>query len=210
MEQRVYQGSISAEGLAGALLDQWDRDETVAQAFTEPGRAIVQVGQREGGWFSDEPHQAIALDIEEAGDGLHVTMGQQQWIKENGMQIFAGGLLGFFPFFFTFPLGQFLGEGTIDQTLPGQLWQSVDRFAGNVNAAPVADQVTSNAHAGPATGKTQRLATIACPQCGVANPMGAERCSACGNGLLAAPTCSQCGHANPPGARFCNRCGTGL
>jgi ribosomal protein L40E len=193
VEQRVYQGSVSADGLARALLDEWDRDDTIAQAFTERGRAVVQIGQREGGWFSDEPHQAITLDIEQASDGLHVTMGQQQWLKDNGVQIFAGGLIGFFPFFLAFPLGQFFGDGAIDQALPGRIWQSIDRYAGNVGAA---------------TGKTQRLATIACPECGVANPMGAERCSACGSHLAPTPTCQQCGHVNPAGARFCNRCGT--
>jgi ribosomal protein L40E len=196
MEQRVYQGSIAPEELAQALLDEWDRDNTIAQAFGEAGQVIVQIGQREGGWLSDEPRQAITLQIEEVAEGLQVTMGQQQWIKDGGGTIMVGGLLGFFPFFFTFPLGGLFGdEGTIDQRLPGQIWQTVERYAGNRGAA---------------TGKTQRLATISCPECGVANPVGAERCSACGTALMPSAGCPQCGHTNPPGARFCNRCGTQL
>ena len=197
MEQRVYQGTIRPEDLVDVLLAEWDRDDTTAQAFSEPGRAIVQIGQREGSWFGDEPHQAITLDIESTDDGVQVTMGQQQWIKDNGMQIFAGGLIGFFPFFFTFPLGQFFGGGEIDQSLPGRIWQTIDRYAANVGTAP-------------ATGKTQRLATIPCPECGVANPMAAERCSACGANLAPSSACANCGHVNPPGASFCNRCGSPL
>ncbi|HZG69193.1 MAG TPA: zinc ribbon domain-containing protein [Herpetosiphonaceae bacterium] len=194
MEQRVFHGRMRPEDLAQALLDEWDRDDTIAQAFSEPGRALVQIGQREGGWFGDEPHQAITLDIEALDDGLQVTMGQQQWIKD-GMQIFAGGLIGFFPFFFTFPLGGLFGGGDIDQSLPGRIWQTVERYAGNTGAA---------------TGKTQRLSTMPCPECGVANPQNAERCSACGASLMPSPACPNCAHVNPPGARFCNRCGAAL
>ena len=198
MEQRVYEGPIDPEGLAQALLDDWDRDDTIAQAFGEQGRFIVQIGQREGGWFGDEPHQAITLDIQRIDDGVQVTMGQQQWIKDTGVQIFTGGLIGFFPFFFAFPLGQFLGGGgDIDQSLPGRIWQTVDRYAGSFGT-------------GPATGKTERLATVPCPECGVANPQGAQRCSACGAHLDVSPACPQCGHVNPPGANFCNRCGSSL
>ncbi len=196
MEQRVYHGAIQPEGLAQALLDEWDRDATIAQAFGEADRVVVQIGQREGGWFGDEPHQALTLDIESIGDGVQVTMGQQQWYRDTGVQIFTGGLIGFFPFFFTFPLGQlFGGQGNIDQSLPGQVWQTIDRYAQQYGAA---------------TGKTQRLISIPCPECGVANPEGALKCSACGSDLTVVPSCPRCGHANPAGANFCNRCGEPL
>lgn len=196
MEQRIYQGTISPEDLAQALVDEWDRENTIAQAFGAGERVIVQIGQREGGWFSDEPRQAITLDIELTAEGVHVTMGQQQWYKDDGVQIFAGGLIGFLPFFFTFPLGQFFGDDSIDQRLPTQIWQSIDRYAG--------------ASGGAVTGETRRLATFPCPQCGVANPEGATGCSACGASLTGPTACSNCGHSNPPGAFFCNRCGAQL
>lgn len=194
MEQRIFHGQMRPEDLTQALLDEWDRDDTIAQGFTEQGRAVVQIGQREAGWFSDEPHQAITLDIEAIDGGLQVTMGQQQWIKD-GVQIFAGGLIGFLPFFFTFPLGGLFGGDRIDQSLPDRIWQTIDRYAGN---------------SGAATGKTQRLTTIPCPECGVANPQNAERCSACGASLMPSASCPNCGHVNPPGARFCNRCGSAI
>lgn len=197
MEQRVYEGAIRPEELAQALLDEWDRDSTIAQAFGDSEHVVVQIGQREAGWFSDEPRQALTLGIEALEHGVRVTMGQQQWYKDNGVQVFAGGLIGLFPFFFAFPLGQLWGDDAIDQRLPGQIWASIDRYAGRFGTAA-------------ATGKTQRLATISCPACGVANPQGAERCSACGANLSVQPHCGQCGHVNPPGARFCNRCGAAV
>jgi ribosomal protein L40E len=207
MEQRVYEGSLNPDALAQALIDEWDRDDTVAQGFGEADRLIVQIGQREVGWFSDEPHQAITLDIEAVPNGLQVTMGQQQWYKDNGVQIMAGGLIGFLPFFFTFPIGQMFGEG-IDQRLPSRIWQSVDTYAARMAGAGVGDG--ASASAAPVTGKTQRLTTIPCLECGVANPQGATRCSACGANLASPAACPQCGHTNPPGAFFCNRCGTQL
>jgi len=194
MEQRSYHGGIRPEGLAQALIDEWDQGETLAQAFGEEDRMIVQIGQRTGGLFNDEPRQALTLDITATEDGVDVTMGQQQWYKSGG-QLFVGGLVGFFPFFFTFPLGGLFGGDDIDQRLPGRIWQTVDRYASTYGAA---------------TGKTQRLATVACPECGVANPINAERCSACGSALQPVPTCPKCGYTNAAGARFCNQCGTQL
>ncbi len=196
MEQRVYHGSIRPEGLAQALLDEWDRDSTIAQAFGAEDHIVVQIGQREAGWFGDEPRQALTVSIEPLTDGVQVTLGQQKWYKEHDVQIFAGGLIGLLPFFFAFPLGGFLGgDGDLPQTLPARVWQSIDRYANG---------------SGAATGKTQRLPTVACPECGVANPQGAERCSACGSRLDAVPVCPQCSHRNPLGANFCNRCGLNL
>lgn len=196
MEQRVYHGSLTPEGVAQMLLETWDRDETQAQAFGEGQRLIVQIGQRSEGWFSDEPRQALTLDIESLDDGVRVTMGQQQWYKDGGVQIIAGGLIGFLPFFFTFPLGRlFGGEDGVDQRLPERIWQSIEHYAGNYGAA---------------TGATQRLETISCPECGVANPRNARQCSACGAPLSEPESCPRCAHVNPPGARFCNHCGTPL
>lgn len=192
MEQRTYHGAIQPERLAEALLNEWNCGDTIAQAFGEGGRIVVQIGQRETGWLSDEPHQAITLALDTLDNGLQVTMGQQQWYKESG-GVMVGGLIGFLPFFFTFPLGNLFGGTTpLDERLPNRIWHSIDRYVAELGAA---------------TGKTQRLPTVACPECGVANPQGAERCSACGATIPDQVLCQRCGHLNPPYANFCNRCG---
>ena len=174
MEQRTFQGQRAPEGLAQALLDAWDQGATIAQAFGEPDRVIVQIGQREAGWFGDEPRQAITLDLHAVDHGLEVVMGQQQWYRDGGT-IMVGGLLGFLPFLFTFPLGRLFGGDDMDATLPSQIWQTIERYT---------------AQFGPATGKTQRLVSISCPECGVANPQGAAYCSACGSALAAPSRCA--------------------
>jgi predicted RNA-binding Zn-ribbon protein involved in translation (DUF1610 family) len=195
MEQRSYDGRIDARELAQALLDEWDQGETIAQALEADEGYIVQIGQRDGGWFGDEPRNALTLSLEPRAGGLQVTMGQQQWYKQGG-QVVVGGLIGIIPFFFTWPpSGLFRGpDEPIDSALPAQIWASVERYTGRQGAA---------------TGPTRRLATVPCPNCGVANPQDAARCSACGAGLAPA-TCSRCGSANPPGANFCVSCGNQL
>jgi len=194
MEQRTFSGPIDPRGLAEALVEEWDQGDTVAQGLEADDSIIVQIGQREGGWFSDDPRQALTLGIERLRDGVRVTMGQQQWHKAGG-QVVVGGLIGIFPFFFTWPPPRLFGSDTpIDENLPAQIWRSVERYAGQ---------------SGAATGPTRRLATVSCPSCGVSNPQGAAFCSACGAGLHPAD-CPSCGFANPPGANFCINCGTEL
>jgi len=53
-------------------------------------------------------------------------------------------------------------------------------------------------------------ATISCPKCGTANPVGAKFCNTCGTKLGGGVTCPKCGAENTPGAKFCNNCGQGL
>jgi predicted RNA-binding Zn-ribbon protein involved in translation (DUF1610 family) len=221
MEQRTYQGTIDLDGLAQYLLDTWDQGDTVAQALEGDEGLIVQVGQRSGGFFSDEPQTALTLALEPVSDGLRVTLGEQQWYRDGGGQIMVGGLIGFFPFFFTWPLGGGRDE-PVDPVLTSQVWESVDRYVQPAGAATGATkQLPQQPGAatgattrlpqqpGATTGATTRLADIACPSCGTANVREAERCRECGT-YLQARACPQCGVANPATANFCMRCGSTL
>ena len=57
----------------------------------------MQIGQPSGGFFNNEPQNALTLALEPVGEGLRVTLGEQQWYREQGGQIMVGGLLGFSP-----------------------------------------------------------------------------------------------------------------
>ena len=195
MEQRIYHGPIDPVALARHLLDTWDRGETVAQAIETDDGVLVQIGQRSGGLFSDEPRQALAVGIEPLPDGVQVTLGQQRWHKGGGRGV-IGGLIGIFPFFFTWPPPDIFGGGgePIDQGLRARVWQSIEAFTGRRGAV---------------TGPTRRLDSVGCPACGVANPAGAAYCSACG-ASLGPVACPRCGASLPPSARFCIQCGARL
>jgi ribosomal protein L40E len=221
MEQRVYQGNIDPNALAQYLLDTWEQGNTVAQALEGDEGIIVQVGQRSEGFFSDEPERALTLALEPLSDGLRVTLGEQQWYRDGGGQIMVGGLIGFFPFFFTWPLGGGQDE-PVDPQLTSQVWESVERYVQQAGAATgTARQLPHQQGAatgattrlpqqpGPATGATIRLPGIHCPSCGTENAPEAERCRECGT-YLQARACPQCGVSNPATANFCMRCGSTL
>ncbi len=58
---------------------------------------------------------------------------------------------------------------------------------------------------------TAEAATVACPNCGTANPAGAKFCNNCGTKLTPDTIeCPNCGHENPAGSKFCSDCGTKL
>lgn len=172
MEQRVYPGAIDPNELAQHLLDTWDQGDTIAQALEGDEGMIVQVGQRSAGLFSDEPQSALTLALEPVSEGLRVTLGEQQWYRDGGGKIMVGGLIGFFPFFFTWPLGGGHDE-PVDPQLTGQVWVSVERYAQRYGAAPsqppqqpaAATGATTRLpqQPGAATGATTRLPGVHCP-----------------------------------------------
>lgn len=207
MEQRIYRGSIDPNGLAQHLLDTWDQSDTVAQALEGDEGMIVQVGQRTSGFFSDEPHNALTLALEPVSEGLRVTLGEQQWYRDGGGQLMVGGLIGFFPFFFTWPLGGGSDE-PVNPQLTSQVWESVERYTQQYGAAMGATTRLPQP-SGAATGATTRLPGIHCPSCGTENQAAAERCRECGT-FLQARDCPQCGVSNPATANFCMRCGSNL
>lgn len=220
MEQRVYQGNSNPNALAQHLLDIWDQGDTVAQTLEGDEGIIVQVGQRSGGLFSDEPQSALTLALEPISDGLRVTLGEQQWYRDGGGQIMVGGLIGFFPFFFTWPLGGGRDE-PLDPQLANQVWESVEHYVQQYSAAigptrlpqqldaPMGTTTRLPQQPVAATGATTRLAGIHCPSCGTENVSEAERCHECGT-YLQARACPQCGVSNPATANFCMRCGSSL
>jgi ribosomal protein L40E len=207
MEQRIYHEAIDPLALTQHLLDSWEGNDTAAQALEADEGIIVQIGQRSGGFFNDTPRSAVTLAIEEVDEGLRVTLGEQQWYNDGGGRIMVGGLIGFFPFFFTWPLGGGRDE-PVDPGLTAQVWQSVETYAVQQRTmTDVAPAVPLQESA--AVGQTTRLPSVGCPSCGTANPPAAERCRECGT-FLGVQSCAQCGVSNPATANFCMRCGSSL
>jgi predicted RNA-binding Zn-ribbon protein involved in translation (DUF1610 family) len=207
MEQRIYHGLVDQEALAQHLVDTWDQGDTAAQVLEGEEGLIVQIGQRSHGFFSDAPEGAVTLAIEPVAEGVRVTLGEQQWYRDGGGRVVVGGLIGFFPFFFTWPLGSGRDE-PVDPQLAAEVWQTVEQFVARQNQAQEVSHPAAR-QGGAATGETIRLPGVACPSCGSANIPGAERCHACGT-FLQARDCPQCGVSNPATANFCMRCGTSL
>jgi len=86
-------------------------------------------------------------------------------------------------------------------------------IGGNIQAPQVQQAATEaaaaeqQAAAPVATTTGAAPATVACPNCGTANPQGAKFCQQCGTSLEA-KHCTNCGAELAPGTKFCPECGT--
>jgi hypothetical protein len=101
------------------------------------------------------PKSAVTVALEPVSDGLRVTLGEQQWYRDGGGQIMVGGLIGFFPFFFTWPLGGGRDE-PVDPALTSQVWESLERYV-HPDGAVTGATTSMSQQPEAATGATTRL-----------------------------------------------------
>ena len=195
MEQRTYRGEIDPEGLAEALVARFDHGDLMAQTVRgDEGHLIVQVATREWGWGA--ARSALTIGIAPVEGGVRVTVGQQR-LLDAAASLAATGLGALVN-----PLSLL---GRIDDiardvgkiTLPDQVWDAVEHYVDSVGAK---------------LGMSEKQLVVACPYCGVGNPVGAGACSACGGSLVEVQpvACPKCGFVVSRDARFCSRCGKKL
>lgn len=195
MEQRTYRGQIEPDGLADALVARFNHGDLVAQAVRgQEGHLMVQVATRDWGWGA--ARSALSVGIAPVEGGVRVTLGQQRWVDAVASLAITG-------------LGALVNPlsllGRIDDiardvgklTLPDQVWEAVEHYVDSVGAK---------------LGMSEKQLVVACPYCGVGNPLGVGTCSACGGSLAEVQpvACPRCGFISPQEARFCSRCGTKL
>ena len=195
MEQRTYRGDIDPGGLADALLARFNHGDLMAQkVIGEEGHIIVQIAAREWGWGA--ARSALTVGIAPVEAGVRVTLGQQRWLDAAASLAITG-------------LGALLNPlsllGRIDDiardvgklTLPDQVWDAVEHYCESVGAK---------------LGLAEKQLVVTCMYCGVGNPVGAGKCSACGGSLAEVQpvACPKCGFVMSKDARFCSRCGTKL
>jgi DNA-directed RNA polymerase subunit RPC12/RpoP len=195
MEQRTYRGDIDPEGLADALMTRFNHGDLMAQEVRgQEGHVMVQIATRDWGWGA--ARSALSIGIAPVGGGVRVTMGEQRWLDAAASLAITG-------------LGALVNPlsllGRIDDiardlgklTLPDQVWAAVEHYVDSVGAK---------------LGMSEKQVVVACPYCGVGNPVGVGVCSACGGSLADAQpvACPSCGFISPKDANFCSRCGTKL
>jgi predicted RNA-binding Zn-ribbon protein involved in translation (DUF1610 family) len=195
MEQKTYRGDIEPAGLADALLARFNHGDLMAQKVVgQEGHLMVQIATREWGWGA--ARSALSVGIAPVEGGVRVTLGQQRWMDAAASLAVTG-------------LGALINPlsllGRIDDiardvgklTLPDQVWEAVEHYCDSVGAQ---------------LGLAEKQLVVTCPYCGVGNPVGVGKCSACGGSLAEAQpvACPKCGFVMPPNARFCSRCGAKL
>ena len=151
MEQRIYHGNLTSEGLADYLVQRFDpQSDLQAQKIGQGDSLVVQIGR---GDVPEEIKHAVTVGITRAADseqGIVVTMGQQQWISPK-MATYAAmiGLIGVLItpwalFGLLWPVSELIGS----RTLPGEIWSAVETYALSQGATLAQTQDLTHPHTG--------------------------------------------------------------
>jgi hypothetical protein len=194
MDERTYHGNVTTEDFARALLAEFRQGNLQAQAIGRGDKLTVQIASasfRESGGQT-----ALAVELTPVEDGVHVRLGQQQWL----------GVVAS------------LGE-TLIRTLrnPWLLLGRLDDLAQDVLSLQLTENVwrtiarTADA-LGASTEISERLRRVTCAHCLTANAVGAPSCTACGAPLGPAQpaACPGCGFVVAARTTTCPRCGAAL
>jgi hypothetical protein len=132
MEQRIYRGDIDPEQLADYLVERFDPQENLQAQTVGQGRSLlVQIGR---GDVPQELRDAVTVAIvessDEAGDGITVTLGQQQWLTPQ--RATYGAVIGLVSLLIT-PFALFallwpLSEVASSQVMVGNIWTAIDHY----------------------------------------------------------------------------------
>jgi hypothetical protein len=195
MERRTYHGPVTARGLAGALVTRFNVGHLIARASGEDDHMIVQIASREMDRLG-QVRAAMTMNIIQQGDAVEVSLGEHQWLGPAADILQAGALALFSPLSLLAHASS-IADDVQTLQLPTQVWEAVDHYVESVGAR---------------LGLSQQETMVACPYCGVGNPVGVGQCSACGGSLAGVQpkSCPQCGKLAPASAAFCARCGAKL
>ncbi len=195
MQRRTYRGPITASGLAEALVNRFNTGHLVARASGPDEHVVVQIVARERDW-GRRPRSALTISIVQNAEAVEVSLGEHQWLGP-AADLLQSGLRGWLqPLSLVGELAEMADDINTLQ-LPTQVWEAVDHYVESVGAR---------------LGLAEHERLVACPYCGVGNPVGSGQCSACGAGLaeVQPQACPACGKLMPSTAAFCSRCGTSL
>jgi hypothetical protein len=195
MERRTYRGPITASGLAQALVNRFNVGHLVARASGPDDHIIVQIAARDRNW-GGRARAAITISIIEHEEAVEVSLGEHQWLGP-AADLLEAGLKGWLrPMTLLGEIAE-IADDVQTLQLPQQVWEAIDHYVESVGAR---------------LGLAEQDRMVACPFCGVGNPVGEGQCSACGASLAGAQPseCPNCGKLSLHSASFCSRCGTRL
>ena len=191
MEQKTFYGPVSPDDFARALIAEFNQGNLIARSIGRGNQRIVQIATTASP--SSGGRTAITVHLTAVEDGVHVQLGQQDWIG-------VAASLGF--------------SALAALSRPTNLLHRLDDIAQDISSLQLAMriwQAISDAAEtlGVSHELSERLRRLSCEYCRTANPVGVPHCIACGaplgpnqpiachncGFLLEAddPTCSQCG-----------------
>ena len=194
MEQFTFHGPLEIEDVARALEGEFDKGNLQVQVHGDDEFHVVQIASvsrpASGG------RTALTVHLSKIEDGIHVKMGQQEWM---GIAASLGqtalGLLRN-PAYLLGRLDD-LAEDLSSLQLNDRVRETIERVAKSVGASY---QIS------------ETLRRLTCVYCLTANPVGEPHCIACGApmGPSQPISCPHCGFVTHAGAEVCPQCGKGL
>ncbi len=148
MEQRIYQGNISPDGLAESLVQFYSQEHNLTgQKLGQGDSVAVQIGRPDGNRLRNAVMIGIARSPENP-QHLMVTLGEQEWIH-SGSSIYsvAGSLVGalFTPwalFGLLWPAQHALGK----YLMPNEIWNKVEFYVISQGGTMVQAQELAHPH----------------------------------------------------------------
>lgn len=194
MEQYTFHGPIEIEDVARALAAEFDQGNLQVQVHGDDELQVVQIASvsrpLSGG------RTALTVHISKIEDGIHVKVGQQEWmgIAASLGQTALGMLKN--PAYLLGRLDD-LAEDIASLQLSERVRQTIERLAKSVGAAFEISEA---------------LRRITCLYCLSANPVGTPNCIACGApmGPSQPISCPNCGFVTHAGEITCPECGSDL
>lgn len=194
MNAKFYHGNLNAGDIAKALLARFNSGNLVAQQIKNQKQTIVQIATRQRPISGGQTAMGVVLQQNE--DGVTVHLGKQAWMgiaASLGVTALAAlrnpmSLLGRL---------DDLAQDIENLQLDDQIWETIEDVA---RAAGASQQLSD------------KLRSLVCEYCRVANPLGEANCLACGAPLgdIQPITCDNCGFVVSATQNTCPNCNNPL
>ena len=193
-EQQTFYGPVKPEQLGRALVAEFNHGNFRARMLGRGKQRVVQIATRKAPRSGGRT--AITVHLVEHDDGIHVRIGQQDWLgvaASLGWTALAAlrqpmSLLGRL---------DDLAQDLASLQLTARIWQTLSAATESL---------------GLSHELSERLRSLSCAYCGTANPVGEPHCVACGApmGDLQPRACPTCGYLVDSDLRDCPQCGGAL
>lgn len=191
LEQRTFHGEITVDDFSHALTAEFHQGNLLTKVIGRGDQRIVQIASpadaRSGG------RTAITVHLTQVEDGVHVRVGQQDWIGVATSMGFTALTALRRPASLLHRIDD-LAQDIASLQLSTRIWKTISETAESLGAAHEL---------------SERFRRLMCEYCLTANPVGAPHCVACGAplGPNQPITCSACGYLLDQDETVCPECG---
>lgn len=192
IEQKTFYGPITPDDFARALIAEFHRGNLIARSIGRGDQKIVQIATPPAP--SSGGRTAITVHLTAVEDGVHVRLGQQDWLGVAASLGFSALATLRRPINLLHRLDD-IAQDISSMQLAMRIWQAISDTA---DALGVSHELSD------------RLRRLSCDYCRTANLVGAPHCIACGAplGPNQPVACVECGYLLEAEDATCPQCGS--